>query len=613
MANYYVNLVDGNDTTGNGTIATPWKTITKATAVGGARVIGDVVYVTKTPGTVTLIGTGTTSNIQSTINTTADYTGSLAVKDYISLSADGFPLYQIATITSTVITIQGTPWFEAGNDTGLSTVSIYKVPTLDYATGTGNWDSLGVSGNEIAGIRNTPFDYNPTFGYNILISGGWSTDFTVQDGHTLIKNSTPAAGVTSGTFLRGNTGIDGYKINRISGLNFINFYTGALTNENRMVWDDCIFGYNTQSGISSCLIKNSRSYCPVNSYRFPLIPGDQTMYAGNTPTETGAIRPACETHTHFLSYTEYSITTSGTPATQNRQYSYIKVKDLTLKSALRSTDYVAGESNIGKVPILPNSGAARVILDGCTITKNANVGPIARIFGPTSANNCSITMDCTSLNSVSYSATFNLMARLQNYIKSTNGNLLTLPGTFKVNQAGDNGGMYPYCNNVVINNDNTRYQWDGPFLSSVDNTVYNTGSNSVKLTKTTNYVTQNNSYFIGDIELTNTPKTISVSLRGSKAITNVTLCAFLLPVQLGGGFFGLTSTNYNSTIVSSLGAQNINSSIITLSSSTWTTLSVTVPGNTVNAGGKLKLALVTTGGSNMLAGDNIWIDSVTIV
>jgi len=612
MANYYVNLVDGNDTTGNGTIATPWKTIAKATAVGGARTIGDVVYVTKTPGTVTLIGTGSTSNAQSTITTSADYTGSLAIKDYISLSADGFPFYQITAISSTSITIHGTPFFDAGTDTALSTVSIYRVPTLGYATGSGNWDTLSVTGNEIPGLRGTPFDWNTTYGYNILISGGWSTDFTVQDGHTLIRNTTPAAGFFSGTFLRGLTGVDGYKINRISGLNFQNNYTGALATENRMVFDDCIFGY-ASGGYLPGLYQNCRSYLPTIFNNFVLSnSANQPVFVGNTPTETNAVRPALLNHNHFLSYSEYTTHATANPTTTNRGYQGYFVNNITFRSALRSSDYNAGDNNNGKFPILGlGSQQNSVVLNGVNIIKNPNVGPIARIFSGTANSGNTINIDSTILNAVTYSGTFSNMQRQYNTIRSTNGDIFNLPGTFKTINQGDNMGVYPYCNNVVVNNDGTKYQWDGNFVSSIDNTFYNTGSNSVKVTKITNYVSQQSGYFIGDIELTNNAKTISVVLRGSKNITQFYLNAYFTNVNLGQGYFLQTSTNYTWTGGYAT-STNINSTTTTLSSLAWTTINITLPANFANPSGKVKLSFGVGNGTNMVNGDNIWIDSITI-
>lgn len=609
MANFYVDLVNGNDTTGVGTIALPWKTLSKATAVGGARTIGDAVYVAKTPGSITLIGSGFTANNIATINTFGDLTGSIAVKDYISFNPSGFPVFQVSLVTSIGIGVVYYPWFEAGNDTGNTIVNIYKVPTIDTNLSTGNYDSLGVNGNEIANIRNTPYDTNLTYGYNILITGGWNSDFTLQDGYTLVKNTNPTAGGTAANFIRGNTGVDGYKMVRFGGLNFVTYYTGALSTENKMVYEDCIFGYTSTTTPQPAFFNNCKSYCGSTSSRFPVGSSTTSMFYYNTQTETNALRPAIYNHTHYLSYTEYSVTQTGSPAIAHRSYSNVYVKGLILKSCIRANDVVEGESNVGKFAIIPNA-ATGVKMSDTSVTKNANISiGLARIFAPSIYNSIYIDIDTTLLNSVMYSTTHSQQLKSYCYIKSTNGDIFSIPGTFKTSSAGDTGGVFPYCNNVVINNDNKKFQYDTNFISSVDNIVYSSGTNSTKVTKITNYTGGTNSYFIGDIELTNTSKTISVVCKGSKDILLTNLSALYYPVILPGSSY--VPSNTTTTYLSGFNASTVAGTSATISSSSWTTLTLNLPSLLINTSGKIKLSMVV-GGTNMVNGDSIWIDSITI-
>lgn len=611
MANFYVNLISGNDTTGDGSIGNPWATITKACGTGGAQTIGDQVFVTKTPGSPTLIGTATAANNSFTITTPSDYTGSLAVKDVISMDPSGFPYMQITAINSTTITVAQYPWFDAGTDTGTSTVNIYKVPFIDVnVTSSNNWAVVTTS-TEIPNLRNTPFDYNTTYGFNIRISGGWNTDFTAQDGYTLIRNLAATAGFTTGTFFRSLTGCDGYKFEKFGCINFSTWFSPGLSVEGRIVTEDCILSY-TSTFTNSFYAKNCRSYNGSSSYNFGSSAGGGT-YVGNTLTETNVVRPMLENHTHFLSYNEYSITTNMNVSTSTRNYAGFRVlKNPVFKSALRTSDYVAGQSNVGKFPILMNASNITVI--NPTVTKNANItGQIMRIFNGGSSLNNSVIVDSTQLNSVTYSNVFsNLISRTYNYIESTNGDIFAIDGTFKTVNGGDNSGVVPYSNNIVKNADGTRYYWDQNFVSTVDSTVYATGSNSMKFTKITDYNTQQSGLFIGDVEIEpGESKTITVVCKGSKAINKFHISAnYGVPIPIGGGFF-VQSGNTGSPATGPY-LYWFASPETTLSNSSWTTLTLTIPSNLYCFGSKIKLCAVVTSGTNMVNGDSIWIDSITV-
>lgn len=608
MANFYVNLIDGNDTTGNGTIATPWKTISKATGISGARTIGDAVYVTKTPGSITLVGTGTAKNDVTTITTTADYTASLAVKDVISVNADGFPWAVITAITATTITVSQNLWFDPGTDTDFSTVNLYKIPFIDtVVTGTNAFADLSVSGNEIVDLRLNPFDFNETYGYNILISCGWNTDFTLQDGYTHIRNTSPVAGAGAGVLLKGLTGVDGYKVTRMGGVGFNRFYLGTLGTENRMVFEDCIMGYSIQATpMTACYMKNCKSYIGASTNYLNFSTQDSFAY-GNTNTETNVMRPMIEDHKHYLGYREFAENEINTPAwVNNRISSRFYWKNTEFKSAQRTTQYVAGASNIGKFAII-NSAVGNIYLNP-TVTKPAAItGPIMRLYGVSNnINNNKITVDGNLLNALTSSQTFTTTYKFNNYVTLTAGDILTLPGTVKSLRNGDNGGVIPYCNNVIINGDGTRYQWDGYFVSNVDNIVYNTGTNSMKFTKVSNYIEQQTAFAIGEVEVPTGARSIAISFKTNKEINPVIFSAYLTPITLGQGFFALLSTTLNKT--------NYQWSAVAVSgigTTEWQTLTINLPVNTPAPTGKCFVTFANDGG-NMLNGDSIWIDSIVV-
>ena len=604
MANFYVDLVNGSDTTGLGTIAAPWKTITKANTVGGARTIGDAVYVTKTPGSITTIGTGSTNNTILTVTTTADYTGSLAVKDVISFTPNGFPWCMITAITATTITLAHNPWFEAGTDTGNSTVTIYKVPFLDYATGAGIWDNIGLTGNEIGNLRTTPFDYNTTYGYNILISCGWDTTFTNQDGYTWIRNTTPAAGSSSGTLIKGLTGVDGYKIIRLGGIGFSVFYAQTLGTENRMIWDGCYLGYNTTAVSQSIYFKDCKSYIGNTNMRLASAGSSTEQY-----NISGKKRPMWENNIHYVSKNEISTTDTGVPSLNYRIYTGSTLLNPIFKFCQRTSDFVSGESNIGKFGII-NAGSY-ISLFNPTYTVGSAIESPLRVFGPGSMSSTYTEIDSTLINCIFYSNYTSSTTKLFNFIKSTNGSFFDNPGTIKNNKLGDNGGVNPYSNNIIVDGDGKRYYYDYGFMSIVNSSIYLTGSNSMQYIKTSNYNSQHIAFFIGDIEYTRGSKVITIVAKGSKTMSaNYISGLYAYTNQV----FGLAYfVNANQGALESAGAANtIVTSLFSINASTWTTITINIPADLVTNIGKVRLSWLSEPGSNMLFNDSIYIDSITI-
>jgi len=82
MANIYVDVISGNDTTGDGTASLPYLTIEKAMAVGVEGV--DEIRMAKTPDPTQVSATFTFTCNSKTITANADVTGDFAVGDYIA-------------------------------------------------------------------------------------------------------------------------------------------------------------------------------------------------------------------------------------------------------------------------------------------------------------------------------------------------------------------------------------------------------------------------------------------------------------------------------------------------------------------------------------------------
>ena len=179
----WVDLVSGNDTTGDGSYTTPYATTAKAlTIAGGPHDIR--IAKTTDPSTVGGANTWTWTYNSATVTVNADVTASIAVGDYIGKpTANGngavetFYRVSARSYASGVTTITISPKYIGTTGT---TTGALKVGLVTHGSGTTN---ISVSGT--------------------TISGGWTLATQTQDGYTWIKTSgtgfnvyTPTAAVT---------------------------------------------------------------------------------------------------------------------------------------------------------------------------------------------------------------------------------------------------------------------------------------------------------------------------------------------------------------------------------------------------------------------------------
>lgn len=185
MATIHTNYLTGNDTTGDGSASLPYKSIYKAAQVVASN---DLIKVAGGQF-VQLAGTVATTARATTFSTSADLTGSLAIKDIIAIdteSVDGWEkektLFTVTGITSTTITITGqSTYFKSG------IYNIYKLDTIHYAS--------TITTGSLEGLP-APLTYT-----NVTVSGGWNSDFTVQHGWTAANFGTTGSGVNADLFV----------------------------------------------------------------------------------------------------------------------------------------------------------------------------------------------------------------------------------------------------------------------------------------------------------------------------------------------------------------------------------------------------------------------------
>ena len=200
MAIWYTDNITGNDTTGDGSISTPFKTVNKAVSVASSadeiRVAGS--------GWTLLSGTFSVATASTTVlNTTVSQVGQLtagasliSIKD--PLLGDRKLLYKVTAVTSTSITVHTA----IGLTPGLN-YEVEKITTNYYSSGTAStqFENLTAVGPTLTDLK---------------IEGGWTSGFTAQDGVTAMIYTVTSTTSTSGNGFTLGTGQTGWSFNNFA-------------------------------------------------------------------------------------------------------------------------------------------------------------------------------------------------------------------------------------------------------------------------------------------------------------------------------------------------------------------------------------------------------------
>lgn len=231
MAIWHTDNIAGNDTTGDGSASTPFKTINKAVSVAAnsdeIRVAGS--------GWTTLSGTFSATGVTiTTINTTVSQVGQLtAGASLISFKdpqlGDRKLVYKVTAVTSTSITVHVAPGLTPGVN-----YEVEKIETNYYSAGTTNttFENLTAVGTDLTDLK---------------IEGGWTNGFTAQDGVTAMVYTVTSSTSVSGTGITLANTQTGWSINNFG---FVALSTGISLSGNFIglgnIWSvNCrIFGSN---------------------------------------------------------------------------------------------------------------------------------------------------------------------------------------------------------------------------------------------------------------------------------------------------------------------------------------------------------------------------------
>lgn len=212
MAIVYCSWATGDDTTGDGTAANPYKTITKAST---SRSPGDEVRVAKSPEPTALTGTvGFTFNSTAVTGVGTAFLSELAIGDFIK-APDGL-YYEVITLTSDTVAVLYKK-YPSETQSGYSSYKLGVIDTGAAASSSTQVQIVSSSGNSSA---------------MLYISGGWDLSTETQTGQTYFrqKHATFANRYGAGLYLSTKSYIDISRLHFLRYSTGIKFYQGSVYN-----------------------------------------------------------------------------------------------------------------------------------------------------------------------------------------------------------------------------------------------------------------------------------------------------------------------------------------------------------------------------------------------
>jgi len=546
MAIWYVDNLNGSDTTGNGTIVTPYKTILKATQIG---VDNDVVRVAGS-GWTNLSGTLTFTKGSASITTSVNLTGELSPGSIFTITDPTWGteiwVWKVFSITATTIVVS------AVTQVGNITVNAKKMTNINYYTTTASvtHDSIAKNGIEV--------------------QGGWINGFTEQTGLTaMVYHGTTAAAV-SGTGIA-SVPLNTY-INRFLFVNLSNGVGGSVNN-----WYP---GNLWNSFVSS---PSGASPLPHPTYTKP------NLYL---------------THS-FVSNQQTSLQSNNKPAYQVNSVYYTIIGNATITQGciecnilyVKSNGVTLGQAAGHIIPSL-NMIIGKLVVDFC-LTSGADECVVLIVNNNVSSL---LIRDMEYVGTNATSGKMFIRGRFGNYSFSNLQILLPSPkiiDDFNLIGLGNDNGYFNFCgpNIHVKDTEGTKLLLGSGQIIFSDPTVFDTGTNSLRITRQPVNTTPASQVPISNFYSTGISQTITFR---AKSQVNATIT------------FGLIGNAAYANVTSTSGFSSTQSFNLTTSWETFTYTGLQV----ANVYNLFSGTNVIFGVSNLPSAwgtsKYIWIDSVTV-
>jgi hypothetical protein len=489
MAIWYTDNLTGNDTTGDGSIALPYKTINKAMTVGAN---GDEIRVAGS-GFTALPGTCShTSRTGTSWNTSQNLTGLLVPGDIITYNDPNFGdqkfFYKVFSVSPTGFVTDGATNFDENVNVTLS-----KVTTQHYYT-----TAASQTFENVTVFGKTQFD----------IRGGWTNNFTAQNGLTVMNyHSTATATAQSGTGFTAVSGFSG------TGMYFDRFMLSHLTTGfagSVNAWSPGTLAFVYMPTSTAVFGAN-----PIASATYP----NKDLYLSNT---------------RLSAFNSPQFAADGTPAVKYDNCWFMRPALTGVSSApspIQITNHNIKGYSIGASPSTQGINiSSQNIFGNVTVSSFAAVGTVETVtLAETAQTSVIIT---NSLNRVGQNASNLVYAGPANGVGCL---MINAPAQNLENLTGDattNGWtqMTPNTNTGYFNLKTNTYIKDSEGFKTVfgngqilfaDPTETSTGTNSLRLSKPKGVVSSSNSIvpFESLFIDSTTPKTITIRCKSSTAGT----------------------------------------------------------------------------------------------
>lgn len=386
MAIVYCSWATGNDTTGTGTAANPYKTITKAST---SRTAGDEVRVAKSPDPTALTGTTAwTLNGTTVTGTGTLFTSELVIGDFIS-APDG-QWYEVITIGSNT---SATLYKKYPSATASGHAS-QKLGVTDTGAGANYAQVQAVSAS------GTPTDY-------LYVSGGWDLSTETQTGQTYFRqmHTTFANRYGYGLYINNKNSVHVSRLHFLRYQYGINLNTGGNVTLVSPICNSNLYGIQVYSFGNTFI--DSPTCNSNNDYGLYLAQGANNnivvsptcnsnlngIYISNSPSNY-FISPTVKSNSYGISldktaeqYIFGTLTTANnsTSAIKNT-YSNICISKASIAESTAISD-LKDYAN-GRVYINDMGGQSYIYTDnGNIVSQNATAGGTGRewMFSPTNA------------------------------------------------------------------------------------------------------------------------------------------------------------------------------------------------------------------------------------
>lgn len=560
MAIFYTDNLTGNDTTGDGSIANPFKTILKAYQTCANN---DTIRVAGSGFTSTGVSATITETLTSTIPTTSSLVGVLNSGDVITIVDPVWPenvlLYKVWSVSATNIVLNAAIVLPPGN------YVISKLDQIHYAI----TSNIIVENNTTALVNKD----------NVSFEGGWTSGFTQQNGFTAFVFNAVSASQTGGTAFSAWNGTN-LKFNNFAFVSFVNAF--QLPNA------------NMTTRLGNIWWSSSTAYTSVFNPTMLPNPTPGNLYVSGPGTSTGSSNTFDLNGDYEINFDKVFISVSSGAASSSL---IMKMNEAYV--------VVSGTGSFASTTLLPvittEIGKVYVRFRGITgeessqLLPNPATGIVALINDMEFLNVGTSSIKTIGIRNPSATSDIQINLPSPKRIEDMPLHFWTFGSSFQ--------SVYGGTTYVYDSEGSKVLKGLGGITYFADSTEYSTGTNSLRVKSNAPYSVDPSSgpqaIVIDDFVASGSAQTVTLKLKASVARTYT--LGFICPQRKGptGGATGLVIMNQNFSITTS-----------------WADYTLTGLETLANyqryANANIKIVLIPQSGLPLTTPEFVWVDSVTL-